>query len=370
MEELSDNIMLYGYVGDNSHFLKIYDLTCIDEYWSRKIQMVNVAQWASLSKRFFFRDLIRIYINYRIISRTISYFNVHRLFLGDMNNLSCKFSDLVFKKQNFEIAFFEEGTNHYAFRDRCNPTKKSKCFGEFFCKILDALYFRPLYHVNFAKYIFIKDLRFEELHIDTRYSIVPFYKEPFDKQIIVSNIISKRLHKCLNEELPHFVHNKCILLMTTPAYELFVSMDDTIYLHVIKAYLSTIANDTMVYVKLHPRETGQYKKNVLRTIGSSHEYCLLGDKFNIPVEYYLQTFRFAELVTFFSSTCIYNGYLYPKLKITSLLQYFIRLCKENGSYQLRNQFSDLISVEQNQEKKQNGYYISYNPEESNSLLIV
>jgi hypothetical protein len=365
MEKLSDNIMLYGYVSGNSHFLKIYDLTCIDDYWSRKVQMVNVAQWASLSKSFFFRDLIRIYINYRVISKTISYFNVHRLFLGDMNNLSCKFSDLVFKKHNLEIAFFEEGTNHYAFRDRFNHTKKSKFYIKLFCKFLDALYFRPLYHIDFAKYIFIKDLRFEELLIDTRYSIIPFYKESFDKQIIVSNIFSKRLQKYLNEELTHLVHNKGILLMTTPAYELFVSMDDTIYLQVLREYLNNIPNDIMVYVKLHPRETGQYRENVLRAIGSSHKYCLLGEEFNIPVEYYLQSFSFVELVTFFSSTCMYNGYLFPKVRITSLLQYFIRQCKENGSYQLRNQFSDLINVEQNQEKNQNGYYICYNPEDSN-----
>lgn len=362
MEKLSDNIMLYGYVGDNPQFLKIYDLTCINEYWARKIQMVNVAQWASLSKRFFPRDLIRIYINYRVISRIISCFNVHRLFLGDMNNLSCKFSDLVFKKHNLEIVFFEEGTNHYAFRERFNQTKKSKSYIKLFCKFLDAFYFRPLYHIDFAKNIFIEDLRFEELYIDMRYSIVPYYKESFDKQIVVSNLLSKRLQKYLNEEFQHFVLDKGILFMTNPAYELFVSMDDTIYLQVIRKYLSSIPNDTIVYVKLHPRETGQYRKNVLRAIGSSHKYYLLGEEFNIPVEYYLQTFSFVELVTFFSSTCMYNGYLYPKLKITSLLQYFLRQCKENGQYQLRTQFADLIKVEQNQEKEQKGYYRPFLPE--------
>ena len=180
MKNLSDNIMLYGYIGDNSHFLEIYDLTIIDQLWSDKVLLPDLAQWASISRRHIFYDLVNTYRNFNYIKRLVNQYGIGCIYLGDINNYSNKFADIVFAKRNIEISFFEEGSSHYAFQDHF-LNKKRYLPDYLLCSILDFLYFKPLFKTTYAKFCFIKDIRFDQLHISKRYSIRPYYHESYDE---------------------------------------------------------------------------------------------------------------------------------------------------------------------------------------------
>ena len=369
MENLSDNIMLYGYIGNNSHFLEIYDLTRIDQLWTGKVMLPDLAQWASISRRHIVHDLVKTYRNFNYIKRLVDQYNISCIYLGDINNYSNKFTDIVFSNRKIEISFFEEGLSHYAYQDHFLNRKKH-LLDSLLCPILDIFYFKPIFKTAYAKCCFIKDIRFNQLHISKRYSIRPYYHESYDELITVSPLISNKLSTYINNEIAGKACANAILLMTSPAYELLEYNDVEMYLKVIGEYLSTIDGNSAVFVKFHPREVGEAREKVLSIIGKNHKIFILGEKVNIPVEYYLQTMKFAEVVTFFSSAAFYNGLLFPQLQFVSLLQYYVAQCCSSGKNRLRGEFANRINVERTLEKEQNGYYISYNPEESNSFLIV
>ncbi len=363
MENLSDNIMLYGYIGNNSHFLEIYDLTRIDQLWTGKVLLPDLAQWASISRRHIVHDLVKTYRNFNYIKRLVDQYGIGCIYLGDINNFSNKFADIVFAKRNIEICFFEEGSSHYAFQDHF-LNKKRYLPDYLLCSILDFLYFKPLFKTTYAKYCFIKDIKFDQLHISKRYSIRPYYHESYDEVITVSPLISNKLSTYINNEIAGKACANAILLMTSPAYELLEYNDEEMYLKTIGEYLSTIDRNSAVYVKFHPREIGEAREKVLSIIEKNHQVIILGEKVNIPVEYYLQTMKFAEVVTFFSSTAFYNGLLFPLLQFVSLLQYYVAQCCSSGKNRLRGEFANRINVERTLEKEQKGYYRSFSPKKS------
>lgn len=360
MKNLSDNIMLYGYIGDNSHFLEIYDLTIIDQLWSDKVLLPDLAQWASISRRHIFYDLVKTYRNFNYIKRLVNQYGIGCIYLGDINNYSNKFADIVFAKRNIEISFFEEGSSHYAFQDHF-LNKKRYLPDYLLCSILDFLYFKPLFKTTYAKFCFIKDIRFDQLHISKRYSIRPYYHESYDEIITVSPFISEKLHVYIKNETEGMVCDNAVLFMTSPAYESLEYNDKDTYLKVIGDYFSSINTETIVYVKFHPREVGEVREKVLSIIEKNHQIIILGEKVNIPIEYYLQTMKFTEVVTFFSSTAFYNGFLFPQVRFVSLMQYYISQCCSSGRNRLRGDITESINVERILEKELNGYYISYFP---------
>lgn len=360
MKELSDNIMLYGYIGRNTHFLSIYELTCSEEMWTEKVMLPELAQWASISRRNLLKDLIKTYKNFKFIKRQVDNYNINSIYLGDINNYSNKFTDIVFKIEGEKIVFFEEGLSHYAFQDHFR-NKKKHALDNLLCPLLDVLYFYPLYKTSYAKYCFKKDIRFEQLYIDKRYSIRPHYHESYDEVIKVSPIIPERLSKYIKKEFERQTSNKSILLMTSPAYELLEYNDVDNYLKTLNDYLNTVDKETSVFVKFHPREVGEAQEKVLSIIKQTHQVVILGEEVNIPVEYYLQVMKFEEVVAFFSSTAFYNGLLYPQIRFVSLLQYYISLCCASGTNRLRGEFCERIEVEKSLMQEQKDYYKSFTP---------
>ncbi len=358
MKKLSDNIMLYGYIGGNYHFLIIYELTCVNELWKEKVMLPGLAQWAAISRRNIYKDLVKTYHNYIFIKRLIKEYNIGSIYLGDINNYSNKFANIVFKKGNVDMIFYEEGLSHYAFQDHFR-NKKKHISDYLLCPLLDFFYFWPLYKVTYAKYCFKVDRRFEELHIDKRYSIRPFYHESYDETITVSPLISDRLSAHIENEIAGNTYDNAVLLMTSPAYELLEYNDIDNYLKVLEDYVSTVDVDTMIYVKFHPREVGKAQEDVLNIIKKNHPVLILGNEVNIPVEYYLQTMKFVEVTTFFSSTAFYNGLLFPQVRFVSLLQHYVDKCCSSGNNRLRGEFADRVQVEKEFMRDQKGWYFSF-----------
>lgn len=350
-EKLADNVMLYGYVGNNKHFLDIYRLTIIPTMWVESILMYDVAGWAAIEKRHLLKTTIRTICRYREICSLLKAYRIDTLYLGDMNNFSCKFGAKLFKKKGYKIVFFEEGTSHYNFH--IHPRKGGYLLNKLLSIFFDCFYYLPIYHFRFATYCFLKDLPFSELPIDLRYSVVPYYHEDYDKQIRVERLFSSDLAQFLDDEVAKISNiESCVLFMSQNIYESLGNLN--LFLQVVEGYFSTLDSTSILFIKFHPREQEEERKAVVRLAEKYHlAFHILSAQMNIPVEYYLQYVKFKEVVTFFSSTAMYNGYLFPEMKFTFLLRPFYDLCKiydEKNISQLENLLSLLDSC-QNKQKQ-------------------
>lgn len=348
-EKLADNVMLCGYVGDNKHFLDIYRLTIISSMWMESVLMPDVAGWAAIEKRHLLKTVIRTFRRYKEICSLLKVHRIDTLFLGDMNNFSCKFGAKLFKRKGCKIVFFEEGSSHYNFQ--IHPRKGGYLLNNLLAIFLDSFYYLPIYHFRFASYCFLKDLPFSALPIDLRYSVVPYYHEDFDKQIRVERLFSNDLAQFLDDEVAKFSDiESSILFMSQNIYESLGNMK--LYLQVLEGYFSTWDSTSIIFIKFHPREQEEEREAVIEIARKYHlTFHILSAHMNIPVEYYLQYMKFKEIVTFFSSTAMYNGYLFPELKFTFLLRPFYDLCKiynEKNVSQLENLLSLLDSCQNKQ----------------------
>jgi|GEM_PF-2373997 hypothetical protein len=350
-EKLTDNVMLCGYVGGNKHFLDIYRLTIISSMWMERVLMPDVAGWAAIEKRHLLKTALRAFRRYKEICSLLKVYRIDTLFLGDMNNFSCKFGSKLFKKKGYRIVFFEEGSSHYNFH--IHPRKGGYLLNKLLAIFFDCFYYLPIYHFRFATYCFMKDLPFSELPIDLRYSVVPYYHEDFDKQIRIERLFSNDLIQFLDSEVSKFSDiESSILFMSQNIYESLGNLN--LYLQVVEGYFSTLDNTSILFIKFHPREQEEERKAVIRIAEKYHlAFHILSAQMNIPVEYYLQYMKFKEIMTFFSSTAMYNGYLFPEMKFTFLLRPFYDLCKicnEKNISQLENLLSLLDSC-QNKQKQ-------------------
>lgn len=348
-EKLTNNVLLCGYVGDNKHFLDIYRLTIIPSMWMESVLMPDVAGWAAIEKRHLLKTMIRTFRRYKEICSLLKAHQIDTLFLGDMNNLSCKFGAKLFKKKGYRIVFFEEGSGHYNFQ--IHPRKGGYLLNKSLAVFIDCFYYLPIYHFRFATYCFLKDLPFSELPIDLRYSVVPYYHEDFDKQIRIERLFSDDLGQFLDGEVAKFSDiENCILFMSQNIYELCGNIK--LYLQVVEDYFSTLDSSSIIIIKFHPREQEEGREAVIGIAEKCHlTFHILSAQVNIPVEYYLQYIKFKEIVTFFSSTAMYNGYLFPEMKFTFLLRHFYDLCKEHNQKNIF-QLEDLLSLIDSCQNKQ------------------
>lgn len=341
-EKLTDNVMLYGYIGDNKHFLDIYDLIQIPSLWKAKVKMLDVGEWADISKRHLLKGMVRTYRRFQTINAILELYGIDTLYLGDMNNFSCKFGATLYKKKGVRIVFFEEGTNHYAL---ITPLIRggyllSRVLAIFF----DCFYYYPIYHLRFGTWCFVKALPFDKLPIDIRYSAVPLYHETFDRQLRGQQLFSDKLEQFLCQEkgnLPPI--GDYILFMSQIIYKSYGNID--LYLQILEHYFQKLNHNQVIIIKFHPREQECDKKAIVRMVERcGFSYHILSDQINIPVEYYLQKITFKEIITFFSSTAMYNGYLYPKMQFTYLLHPYYNLCKEHNERKISQFETFLLSL--------------------------
>lgn len=342
-EKLSDNIMLYGYQGDNIQYLDIYDIIIIEEFWRNKERMDNIDDWASLSRKNLLKSFIRCWSGYKKIDRVISSNNISTLFLGDMNNFSCKFSSFVYINK-MKICFFEEGVGHYVF----SPKRKSILPVDLLLGVFaDVFFYLPFFRFCFGSYAFWKNLYFEQLPIDIRYNIRPFYFEKFDKRIVINNLMSRKLKELLNNEVLNINGDNKILFLNSPIYSMVSSRKkaETTFYKLLEDYFSNEQPNTSVCIKFHPSDKTNEKDKIIDIIKRSGlSYCVIAKNKNIPVEFYLQAVSFKYVVGFYSATFNYNGYMYPKTNFYSLVHEYYLRCYKCGLKSLGN-IENMIKAE-------------------------
>lgn len=329
-EKLTDNIMLCGYVDDNQHFLKLYDLIRIEKMWDAIEQMDDVARWAVFSRKKVISGGLHAYKRFRYIRDIIKKHHVDTLFLGDMWNSSCQLAAMSFHRKGLKICFFEEGSGHY--NTPHDYGKEGDFVDKFFAFFIDLLYYRLLYCVSFGYIQYWKGLTFQDLPMDERYSIVPFYHESFDKQITVAPLISDKLNAFIEKEIMSVDSKNSILLLTSPCYINGIDDDPQLYIETIVDYAKSLNSKKTIHLKFHPRETNDVRNLIKKEFDRNRiDYKIIGEYVNIPVEFYLQRVSYEKVVMFISSTAYYNGYLFPKTEFVSLLENYYCKCRETGS---------------------------------------
>ncbi len=331
-EGLTNNIMLQGYIGDNRHFLDIYKLTMINDMWQGVELMPDLANWGDVSRGHISRDCKRAKCNFKKLLKITDEYGIDTILLGDMQNLSCLLAAMTFHKRGFKVCFFEEGSGHYVWNEE--NSVPGNWIDSMYAKLMDMTYYHPVYGVNYADIIYRKGFAIQDLPIDCRYSIIPYYHETFDKLITVNVPISKRVFDFINNETLDISNQQYRLLLTSKLYDRYDNCekgDNFAFVETIIDYLVSVNDEIPLLIKFHPRESKYVRQQVLEQMDAHGlKYVELGKTYNIPVEYYLNSLNVIEIVHFMCSTSFYNGYLFPKTKFTSILPQYYEKCKAQG----------------------------------------
>ncbi len=320
-EHLVGNIMLYGYIGENRQFLEVYDLTVEPSFWSMRYLLTDLPGWASLDKHDLLGSACRIAKKSRYIRSIVRKHDVRTVYLGDLNNLSCKFTSLYLGETlGLDIVFYEEGTSHYTYTIHA-PQRGGRLLNQLLAACSDLFFYFPLFRMKFGHWRFVEDMPFSRLKITRRFSIVTRYYEPFDRQLKVSPLFSSRLRGYLRHEVGEEVFRDCVLFLSQPIYELVRGEEGfEAYLSVVERQLAVDFPNGNFLIKFHPREQGEVCLRLLAVFDRlGRPYKVLSGKVNIPVEYYLMFRPVRQIITMYSSTKLYNGIVYPKAEYYSLL---------------------------------------------------
>lgn len=76
----------------------------------------DLENWALITLHSPFKSIFRIKDNYKFLVKIIKKHSVKSIYLGDINNFSCKFSSFIFSRKKIEIVFYEEGSSHYCYQ--------------------------------------------------------------------------------------------------------------------------------------------------------------------------------------------------------------------------------------------------------------
>lgn len=329
-EKLMHNILVCGYVGDNTHFYDTYDLLKIDSLWEQNYQIDCLPMYASVEKKSVFKDIRRLLKYDTLINDIIIKENIGALYWGDIQSVSCRFGAFRYARKGLDINFYEEGTKHYI-SHKIN-TQGGWLVNFLVSLFLDILVYMPKFGFPFAKWIFVKNMPFDRIPISKRYSIIPKFHTEVDKQLIINGELSDKLLDYIQKETSIIagIQKKMILFLSQPIDYQYGStgiMRDTIKENFSKnEYLNNL-----VVIKFHPRETELKKKiilSVFKEIGI--DYCVLSNNYAIPIELFLMKISFDKIVHFFTSTFMYSGYIYPKTSFISIFPTYIKRCKAKG----------------------------------------
>ncbi len=314
-EKLKDCVLLMSYIPHNRNFINIYEIMEIEGMWSKKIIFENFDRWDG-NKLSNLKDISFAYKNYKRIKKILEENNVDNIFLGEIQNPALRFTDIVFSHLGYHVNFYEEGAAHYIQRPYIKETLllKTKIF------LLDLLYYLPLYHVRFAKwhYIWFRPIK-NDLPIHKRFSVIPIYKESFDVQLFPRILISERTLNYIQRDVNKDDKLR-ILYMTDPLAELIGDKWLHVYYKTIEESFNQLNRNATLYIKFHPRDS-QKDKNIILNLANQAgiKFKILSETINIPVEYYLQKYKFDSIYIFNASTYFYNGFLFPQAKFIKLL---------------------------------------------------
>ena len=328
-EGLHDNILIEGYVTTNKHFIEIYDFMEIEGMWKEKHVIPDIEHWDG-NRIKNLKDARIVYKKYLNIKNIAEKNRVKKVFLGEIQNQTCRFTAVLFAHLGYDIAFFEDGMSHYINRPYIpdNSLKKR-------VKVLfhDLIYYLPIYHVRFAQWRYngSKPLN-KDFPPFTRYSLIPFHKEEYDIHVKSSPIASQKVQNYINSFVGKDKEtDSSILLMTDPLNELIPKSCMSLYYETIKEALKRFGNETVVYIKFHPRDPQKSREKVISIAEElGVQYKVLSEDINLPVEYYLQYIPFKCIFFFNAATFFYNGYVFPKREFVSLLPQLRQKCIDNG----------------------------------------
>lgn len=325
-EKLEDNIMLESCISGYYHFFEIYKLIRNDELWSKIIPFENWASWDHEGI-----DLFKNHSEVRKRSNEIISIlqanNIEIVYLADFQNQTNRFTCFWLTKLGYKVVFFEEGYSHYIPRVAYSPANSFA--HSVYERLLDWCYYMPFYHIKFAKWRCHPNRDYHGLPMYLRYSIIPgIHHEPYDRQLRYTPMISTKLQKFINEEIESISDEK-ILLLTDPMTEVLQPKYKYLYFDTIKEYLSGCSN-VHIYIKFHPRDSKEERETTIKIMKSlGCKYSILGERVNIPVEFYLQSTKFSKILFFNTSTYFYNGYLFPKATFVRLLLVLYQKCIES-----------------------------------------
>ena len=323
-EKLRNNILIEGYVGNNSHFYEIYDIMEMEGYWNKIIHFPDIASWDGLRVSSI-KDAKKAYANYKRIKGILEENKVETIYLGEHQNQSMRFTDVLFSHHGYKVSFFEEGAAHYIDR-KYTPDNSILKMAQIL--IRDLFYYLPIYNIRFAKWRYNVNMPYEELPIYKRYNILPLHHQPYDIDLKVTNLVSKKLESYMQEEMGN--EDNRVLFMTDPLAEIISPRNMSLYFETIYEYLKDIPKETMVYIKYHPRDPLKYREKTLETIQSlGLKYRVLSERINIPVEYFLQKYTFDKIYLFNASTYYYEGTIFPACVFVKMLPALYKKCLDN-----------------------------------------
>lgn len=324
-ENLKNNVVIFGWY--NTKFKDVFEMMYIAELWKDKYIIENIGGWYDGLLQSF-KDALRVWRTYKKIDAILKDCNLDAIYLGEILCQSFRFTDVVFRKKKYKIVFFEEGTSHYInrpYQERNTIKDKLKQF------LLDYLYFIPIYGVRFAKWHCVPNRPYEDLPIDKRYSIIPYYHKPFDVRLNVEPMFSQKLKEYVESNIPFGVEERRVMLMTDPLRELMKKDDLYLYFETIQETISSLDVDVVLYLKFHPREIQTSRDKILEIVRQSGvKFKVLSEKVNICVEYYLQMFHFEKIYFFNAATYFYNGYAFPKTEFVKLMPVLYQKAKAVG----------------------------------------
>ena len=334
-EKLCNNILLYGYIDDNKHFLDIYDLLIIQDLWADRIFFEQLPACADLSLHSPLRCFFKIKYNINRLETIIREQDIDNVYIGDIDNIGYQFLMFYFKGK-VKVNIFEEGTSHYCYKKRESYNRRFQRMQEL---ILDYFYYLPFYRIRFARYWF-RDGDYDRIPMNSRFSILPgYYNEPFDKLLIIDpDFQSIKLREYLRNEIQ--IINKCenlVFLITSKVYghqknEYYNQRYDA-YLQTIKEFADRLPSNCTIAIKLHPRENEETGRDIIKVLEQKRiPSFVLSKDINLPVELYLQILQPNKIIAFSNSSTMYNGFLYPKCEIIDLISDFLHICSYKGYY--------------------------------------
>lgn len=338
-EGLDNNILLYGYVPGNKHFVDIYNLMIIPSMWKERIPRSIDVGWALVDFTNFFSSIRSVKKNFRVIESFMQNKDVGALYLGDISNRGHQLLAKIFYGK-IRIVFFEEGSSHYMKPLSIPPQPiLQRIRRAVHIALLDTFLFKPMCGFTYTKEFYYEFINRDKIPMDERYSIIPYYHKSYDKRLITQRVMSSDLEKYLLSEIGSFMDIKgqdLFLFLSSPIYEITSTNEIPLVVEVVNDFAKTISGSSLL-IKFHPRETEIVKNMMLEKFTSNNvKFKVISSTINIPVEYYLQMVHFSKIFAFASSSLLYNGYLYKETPIVRLDKFFLEKCREKSISRLQN----------------------------------
>ena len=332
-EGLKDNVMVYDYAGANAYYQKTYDMICIPVMWKRRIlNPVRLGWNMTREKRHFLKSIRDIRHKVKLLEKFVRNENAKALYLGDMLNGGYRILAHLFYPKGLTIGFFEEGFSHYTGRVAGKPK-----LPEIVKTILiDVFVYLPLYQGCYEYKAKIVDNDVNKIPQTVRYSLIPYYNEPFDRIVKSELLLSPILHEYLEKEKIEILKIKqdgeLILFVNEDICHFAAGINNSIEEELLKESVFLKSKKESVFlIKFHPAESDERRKMVAKFFEDNNiKFFILSKGMNVPVEYYLQMYKFSRIFTYATAVSLYNGYLFPYTNTTRLLDDLLFICRRRG----------------------------------------